>query len=71
MLDGEKEKRKVPEEGEPLTPKPLKDHMQTIPKCTSEGAGYYLECWECKLEGKTFKYVGETSRSPYQEGNNI
>ena len=33
-----------------------------------EGAGYLLECWECRLSGQEAKYVGETSRSTYQRG---
>lgn len=37
-------------------------------KCTSEGAGYILECWNCRLEGRKEVYIGETSRSSYQRG---
>ena len=28
--------------------------------------GYFLECWECRLKGKRYRYVGEISRSGYQ-----
>ena len=37
-----------------------------IPKCTSEGVGYILECWPCRLQGHKYRYIGETSRSGHQ-----
>ena len=39
-----------------------------MPKCTTEGIGYALECWTCRLQGRTYRYIGESSRSPYQRG---
>ena len=30
--------------------------------------GYVIECWSCRTEGTPHKYIGESSRSPYQRG---
>ena len=49
-------------------PRPAKEDVVSVPKCTSEGAGYSVECWECRRRGEKFQYIGETSRSPYQRG---
>ena len=68
MLAGELEERPLPELGKPELPRPSKEDTFTFPKCTTEGAGYSLECWECRLIGKKYMYIGETSRSPYQRG---
>ena len=68
LVAGEEEQRPPPKEGEPPRPKPSKEETASSPKCTNEGAGYVIECWLCRLEGKTFKYIGETSRSPFQRG---
>ena len=65
LLAGEEEMRPVPKEGELPRPKPAREETVSSPKCTNEGAGYMIECWPCRLEGKTFKYIGETSRSPF------
>ena len=64
----EMEERQVPEKGETERPRPTKEQTVTFPKCTTEGVGYTLECWECRLGGMKYMYVGETSRSPYQRG---
>ena len=34
----------------------------------SEGVSYCLECWHCRLVGKKFIYIGESSRSACQRG---
>ena len=68
MLAGETEERPVPEPGKPEVPRPSKEETFTFTKCTKEGVGYSLECWECRLEGSKYIYIGETSRSPYQRG---
>ena len=68
LLKEEEEKRQIAPEGTPTVPRPGKEEMKAVPKCTMEGAGYLLECWTCRLEGKVARYVGETSRSPYQRG---
>ena len=39
-----------------------------MPKCTTEGIGYYIECWQCRLLVKMFRYIGESSRSAHQRG---
>ena len=68
MLAGEEEARPIPEAGQPNLPKPSKEETRSAPKCTTEGVGYVLECWPCRFKGKTFKYIGESSRSAYQRG---
>ena len=68
MLQQEAEEREIAKEGCLILPRPGKEEMKAAPKCTSEGAGYMIECWTCRKEGKKAAYVGETSRSPYQRG---
>ena len=58
----------VPEPGQPNPPRPGKEETKSLPKCTTEGVGYYNECWKCRLKGKMFRYVGESSRSAHQRG---
>ena len=36
----------------------------TTTKYTTKGVGYIIECWPCKLIGKSYKYVCESSWSP-------
>ena len=62
------EERPVPQPGSTPLPRPAREDVLAIPKCTSEGIGYYLECWGCRLIGKRYQYVGESSRSMYQRG---
>ena len=47
---------------------PRKD-CRSIPGCTGEGVNYTLECLPCRKKGIKRWYFGETSRSPYQRGN--
>ena len=61
-------RKRLQDPGSPALPKPSKEQVRASPKCTSEGFGYLIECWPCRLEGKMFTYVGESSRSPYQRG---
>ena len=68
MLAKEQEELQIPEEGSIPKPSPGKEEKKAVPKCTFEGAGYLLECWDCRRAGKGKVYVGETSRSPYQRG---
>ena len=68
MLACEETERPEPRPGSPALPKPSKEQVRASPKCTSEGFGYLIECWPCRLEGKMFTYIGESSRSPYQRG---
>ena len=68
MISCEETERPPPSPGDPPLPRPSKDQIKASPKCTSEGIGYIIECWPCRLEGKTFSYVGESSRSSYQRG---
>ena len=35
----------------------------------TEGCNYVVECLTCRREGRKRRYYGETSRSPYQRGN--
>ena len=66
LLSTEEDSRKSGE-GPPM-PRPGKEETLSVPKCTGEGIGYYLECWTCRLQGKEIKYVGESSRSAFQRG---
>ena len=68
ILKEEMELRDISREGQPPLPRPGRDEVTIAPKCTSEGAGYAIECWPCRLGGKKAVYIGETSRSPYQCG---
>ena len=68
MLACEEAERPEPKPGEPALPRPSREQVRASPKCTSEGFGYKIECWPCRLIGKTFAYIGESSRSPYQRG---
>ena len=52
LLAGEEEKRKIVPGDGPQIPKPAKEDVKAVPKCTMEGAGYLLECWACRLVGK-------------------
>ena len=65
MLLGEVEERIIPEPGKPELPRSSRKETCTFTKYTTEGVGYSLECWECRLVGRKYLYVGETSRSPY------
>ena len=49
-------------------PKPGREEVRAAPQCTREGVEYVIECWRCRSEGKKAKYIGKTSRSPYQRG---
>ena len=66
LLLMEEEQRPLPEPGQPVIPRPSKEDLIALPKCTTEGVGYVLECWPCRLQGLKFRYVGETSRSGHQ-----
>lgn len=68
ILAREEEERKIPEPGQPPCPRPSKEETTSIPKCTVEGVGYIVECWPCRVAGRAAKYIGESSRSPYQRG---
>ena len=68
MLACEEVERPEPKPGSPTLPWPSKEQVRASPKCTSEGIGYQIECWPCRLEGKTFAYIGESRRSSYQRG---
>ena len=68
MLACEEAERPEPKPGDPALPRPSREQVRASPKCTSEGFGYKIECWPCRLVGKTFAYIGESSRSPYQRG---
>ena len=63
MLANEEAERPEPKPGSPALPRPSQEQVTASPKCTSEGIGYQIECWPCRLEGKTFAYIGESSRS--------
>ena len=47
--------------GEPPLPKPSWEEVASIPKYTTESAGYLVECWDYRKKGKKHKYIGETS----------
>ena len=68
LLIMEEALRPVPEPGQPNPPKPGREETKSLPNCTTEGVGYYIECWQCRLNGKMFCYVGESSRSAHQRG---
>jgi len=67
-LAEEEEQRQIAPADGPQVPRPAREEVKAVPKCTIEGVGYLLECWACRLVGKVAIYVGETSRSPYQRG---
>ena len=46
-----------------------REDTRSLPGCTSEGCNYVLECLHCRNEGIKRRYYGETSRSPFQRGN--
>ena len=66
LLATEESQRPIPEPGQPPTPRPGREETISVPKCTREGIGYMIECWPCRLQGKKYMYIGESSRSPYQ-----
>ena len=66
MLIGEVEARPLPEEGKPPLPRPSRENTLAIPKCRTEGVGYLVECWPCKLAERRYRYVRESTRSGYQ-----
>lgn len=66
MLASEEALRPLPGPGQPAAPRPSREDTMALPKCTTEGIGYVIECWPCRLQGKTYRYIGETSRSAYQ-----
>ena len=68
MLNLEEASRPVRYDQDPPLPKPAKQDTVAAPQCTTEGVGYTLECWTCRLEGTIHRYIGETSRSPFQRG---
>ena len=68
LLASKEEMRQVSDQEGVQLPQPGKEETRTASKCTSEGAGYILECWDCRKIGKEAKYIGETSRSPSQGG---
>ena len=68
MIAGEIEEQPDPEPGKPEVPRPSREETMSFPKCTTEGVGYNIECWPCRLKGRKYLYIGETSRSSYQRG---
>ena len=66
MLLLEETERPIPEPGQPVIPRPAREDMIALPKCTTEGIGYVMECWLCRLQGQNFRYIGESSRSGNQ-----
>ena len=44
------------------------EDRKSLHGCTSEGCNFVIECLTCRREGKRRRYYGETSRSPYQRG---
>ena len=66
MLLMEEAERPIPEPGQPAVPRPSREDIVALPKFTSEGIGYVLECWSCRLQGRRFKYVGKSYRSGSQ-----
>ena len=66
MLMSEEAQRPLPGPGQPITPRPSREDKIAYPKCTTEGIGYAVECWTCRLQGETYRYIGESSRSAYQ-----
>ena len=66
MLIGEVESRPAPEPGSVPLPQLAREDTLAIPKCTIEDIRYLVECWNCRLIGKKYTYVGKSSRSRYQ-----
>ena len=66
MLATKESLRPLPGPGQPIIPRPAREDTIAIPKCTSEGIGYVLECWQWGLQGKKYRYVGESSWSAHQ-----
>ena len=69
LLAAEESLRPIPEPGHPVIPRPAREDTISIPKCTTEGIGYTLECWPCRLHGQQYRYIGESSRSSHQRGS--
>ena len=67
-MSGEIVERPIPEQGSVPLPRPSKEQTQALPKCTSEGVGYWLECQSYRLLSKEFVYIGESSILGYQRG---
>ena len=44
MLTEEVEARPPQPLGSPILPRPLREEIRSIPKCTTEGVGYVVEC---------------------------
>ena len=68
MLASEEGLHPIPDPGQPAAPRPSREDTIALPKCTTEGIAYVMECWTCRLAGKSYRYIGETSRSGHQRG---
>ena len=64
----EQEERELAHSGGVPLPRPDREEVTSIPKCTSESAGYCIECWPCRRKGLKYIYIGGTSQSSYQRG---
>ena len=60
------EKRPEPPQGKPALPWPSREECVAAPKCTTEGVGYSLDCWPCRLRDRKLQYLGESRKSSYQ-----
>ena len=69
MLLTEEAERPVPTPGQPVAPRPAREDLIALPKCTTEGIGYIMECWPCRLQGQKYRYIGESSRSGNQRAS--
>ena len=45
LLAEEEEQRQIAPADGPQVPRPAREAVKAVPKCTMEGAGYLLECW--------------------------
>ena len=70
MLDKEKEDTAITMmSGEKVVEKdPPKETCKTLPACNTEGVVYALDCQTCRKEGNIREYVGESSCSGFQRG---
>merc|ERR1712105_111523 len=67
-LTMEEENREITKQGGVEVARPSKEDTKALPNCTIEGVGYILECATCRKKGMKRQYVGESSRSPCQRG---
>ena len=68
-LQMEAENQQITKDGETPIPKPSKKDCKAMASCTSESIGYTVECGTCRLNGVRRIYIGESSRSGHQRGN--